>query len=157
MAGTKLAGERDTECHTRGGIYVRPSRIREGFTIARAYGATEEALDLRSIDVDYVAVECGRWDADHVRTLEDAIGDHDVAYSRWRTKDGVEWPFSPYNEAALLGGLDFIGTDVLVRVGAIRFALDPDEPWPGLFEAFTAIARAGGSFVAVNAVTYTKE
>lgn len=96
----------------------------------------------------------GEWDADHLDVLREYCEHADVVYTRWRNEDGHEFPFSPYDRAAHIGGLDFVGTDVALSG-----------------RAFSLFSRMGGStefalrqiahhddytFLGIDAITYTR-
>jgi hypothetical protein len=78
-----------------------------------------------------------------------------VVYTRWRNQDGHEFPFSPYNRAAHVGGLNFVGTDVCLSVPA--YDLYKQFMNGSVDHALRLIAGYSDlTFLGVDAITYTR-
>ncbi len=100
-------------------------------------------------------IQINEWDANHREILLKHSGKADVVYTRWRNEDGKEFPFSPYSRDPHLYGANFVGTDVLFDeefIQYFRYLLTVDSVHGALRE----LARIGCTFLAVDAVTYTR-
>jgi len=73
----------------------------------------------------------------------------------WRNKDGKPFPFADYNRIAHLGGLNFVGTSVLLSDDALSTLRDTDTVLE-FNEALRMLAGAGHSFHAIDVVTYVR-
>ena len=96
----------------------------------------------------------GLWDDEHLPVLRENYLHADVVYTRWRNAAGHEFPFSPYDRAAHLGGLNFVGTDVCLspRAVALYTKYTGSVDW-----CLRELAQHDDiTFLGVDAVTYTR-
>lgn len=103
---------------------------------------------------DYHALKTGQWDPEHIGVLRTHAELADVVYTRWRDEEGREFPFSPYDRAAHLGGLNFVGTDVSMSERAFGIY---SRCVGNVEDCLRTLAEYDDiSFLAVDAVTYTR-
>lgn len=131
------------------GVLLRQERCAQSVLIVRGL---EEPGGTGVVGCDSIATMGMRsgWYHYHLGMLLEH-GEHDVVYGRWAEGEGV-FPYSPFDRDAFLSGLDFVGTDVLLRTEAVP---EYDE-WPGLLEVLRQMARDGADFKAIDAVTYVR-
>ena len=90
------------------------------------------------------------WFDNHLTTLVEGMGDADIVYGG-RTRNGRAFPSSPFNEDALVNGINFMGTQVVFRAGALE-ALRPLPQSP--IDLYLKAYRAGMKFQFIDVVTY---
>ena len=113
--------------------------------------------DLTSASGEVVGflIHTGKWKISHQPIMLAHAGQADIVYTRWSDGD-YEFPFSPYDRVLHLQGMDFVGTDVMVAPDILRQYAEIRLTGGSSRAALRELARAGASFLAVDAVTYEK-